>query len=730
MAPGSPTRTAAYALEPDVGDPLLKDATCARNVSSVLPAHTAHEALPRVPSRARPSLVPAAHGGDSVRRRMSTGFHRRSLDAHLHAALRRGDAFLAAAPAADVLALGAQQAPAEVLEEVAIELDYRRRSAPAEGAEAEAESPELFAALDAYLSGDERPPEERFLALRSALNSMPPPSQVLRAAFAAAPTTAPSSDVPPAANEPPACVESAPGVHATASPAPACMTVLDELSDTDEPSACEESVTGVDVTASPVLAYMAALDAAVVSSGTNRAPLSTCALPDDAAASFIERWSAPLVSSIAAAPGAGGPEFTSVAAAKRRDDWLGEGGFREAVKAEIERVTTHFNAVTVVTASEVRAARRKWPAPGKVAIQHIVFPGKVKTNASGDITRRKARWTIADRVADGKVPGTFSANVSASSTRLLSQLLVVLPGAVATTSDVAGAYFNGKPKPPEEDGGRVLFTPIPKGWDEFGYKQHNERGERLFFRVDSNMPGRQEAGAVWEAEYTAKLKEWGFTQSIVDRRVFMQFDDDGLALVVGVFVDDNWILSQSPKLLAQFTERWMSEYDCAPDMAATKTEFCGVGMVRKDEDTVELHVDGTIDLLGESLTPYGYAGSCAEPMHRDGLKHIQAPPSDDNPLQPPELHEAARRIMGRGGWVVTMVRPDAYFAFTALATQLAMNFTKAVWDGVLRWASYLVATKGLRLTYRRQRDGAPWVTFSDSSVLNAGAGQSFGGHCS
>ena len=86
--------------------------------------------------------------------------------------------------------------------------------------------------------------------------------------------------------------------------------------------------------------------------------------------------------------------------------------------------------------------------------------------------------------------------------------------------------------------------------------------------------------------------------------------------------------------------------------------------------------------------------------------------------------------MGRGGWIVTMVRLDAYFAFTALATQLAMNFTKAVWDGVLRWASYLVATKGLRLTYRRQRDGAPWVTFSDSSVLNAGAGQSFGGHCS
>ena len=51
----------------------------------------------------------------------------------------------------------------------------------------------------------------------------------------------------------------------------------------------------------------------------------------------------------------------------------------------------------------------------------------------------------------------------------------------------------------------------------------------------------------------------------------MQFGDDGLALVVGVFVDDNWILSQSPKLPAQFTERWMGECDCAPGMAATET---------------------------------------------------------------------------------------------------------------------------------------------------------------
>jgi len=73
----------------------------------------------------------------------------------------------------------------------------------------------------------------------------------------------------------------------------------------------------------------------------------------------------------------------------------------------------------------------------------------------------------------------------------------------------------------------VLFTPTPRGWDEFGYTQHNGRGERLFFRADFNIPGRQEASAVWEGAYMAKIKEWGFAQRTVDRRVFMQFDDDG-----------------------------------------------------------------------------------------------------------------------------------------------------------------------------------------------------------
>ena len=93
----------------------------------------------------------------------------------------------------------------------------------------------------------------------------------------------------------------------------------------------------------------------------------------------------------------------------------------------------------------------------------------------------------------------------------------------------------------------------------------------------------------------------------------------------------------------------MGAYECAPGMAATGTGFCGAGMVHKDGGTVEPHVDGTIDALGESLAPCGYKGPSEEPMRPDGLKRIQAPPSADSPPQSPELQDAARRITGRGG---------------------------------------------------------------------------------
>jgi len=116
-------------------------------------------------------------------------------------------------------------------------------------------------------------------------------------------------------------------------------------------------------------------------------------------------------------------------------------------------------------------------------------------------------------------------------------------------------------------------------------------------------------------------------------------------------------------------------------------------------------------------------------MAASGLKDIMEAPSPKNPLLP-EMHSKARSIMGLGGWIACTLRADAFFAFTALATQLAKNFTLGVWRAVLQWAHYIVATKWVRMTYRTPPAGGQVINFADSSLINAPNGGSFGGHCS
>ena len=60
----------------------------------------------------------------------------------------------------------------------------------------------------------------------------------------------------------------------------------------------------------------------------------------------------------------------------------------------------------------------------------------------------------------------------------------------------------------------------------------------MALRVVGNVTGMQNAGVMWAEEFTRFLKGFGFTQSVVDRRLFFMFDEEGRALLLGAFVDD------------------------------------------------------------------------------------------------------------------------------------------------------------------------------------------------
>ncbi len=62
-----------------------------------------------------------------------------------------------------------------------------------------------------------------------------------------------------------------------------------------------------------------------------------------------------------------------------------------------------------------------------------------------------------------------------------------------------------------------------------------------------------------------------------------------------------------------------------------------------------------------------------------------------------------------------------------LSQYLAFGVTKPFLRALLRWATYLVVTPEVKLTYRACPDDADLEDFADSALFNAGSGASYGG---
>ena len=104
-------------------------------------------------------------------------------------------------------------------------------------------------------------------------------------------------------------------------------------------------------------------------------------------------------------------------------------------------------------------------------------------------------------------------------------------------------------------------------------------------QVVGNVPGLQNAGVMWAGEFTAFFLEFGFTQSIVDRRLFYLHDRAGLLLMVGTFVDDCKAVVQFEAMAVAFNNAWEKRYRDPPDVDATARDFLGLKYNREEGTT-------------------------------------------------------------------------------------------------------------------------------------------------
>ncbi len=73
---------------------------------------------------------------------------------------------------------------------------------------------------------------------------------------------------------------------------------------------------------------------------------------------------------------------------------------------------------------------------------------------------------------------------------------------------------------PLAEGGRLLYAVVPTWLSHYGYPQADKSGRRLVFLIPGNLPGRRDAGRIWQGKFDAFLHGYGLRQCVPDRRVW------------------------------------------------------------------------------------------------------------------------------------------------------------------------------------------------------------------
>jgi len=301
-----------------------------------------------------------------------------------------------------------------------------------------------------------------------------------------------------------------------------------------------------------------------------------------------------------------------------------------------------------------------------------------------------------------------------------------------TSIDVGGAYFHGTP-PTMEEGGRMVYAVVPEWLQDFGpYRERNPDGSRNLLRIIGNMPGRCDAGRIWQRHNDKFLQGYGLRQTLTDRRLWVIRNSLG-TLLLHDHVDDSRLTATTAEIRSHFYRAWAAAFDSPPEPLILSENFTGLRHQRTGEHTTEISCLGVIRSLQDLIAPYPMrAGTPHDvPLPADALSRLRDGASDRYPLRP-DLVPIAQRIAGTIGFITNQVRPDAHFAYCVLARYLSEpRMTQRVFDYLIRVGTYLVSTKDLCLTLTSPSISCGGLDLfdihTDSSMGNVANGLSQGG---
>jgi len=326
--------------------------------------------------------------------------------------------------------------------------------------------------------------------------------------------------------------------------------------------------------------------------------------------------------------------------------------------------------------------RRSWDSRSKelgqaAEVTDSVWALRYKRDDAGNVSEHKARCAFDDTqrqrriqatVARGGGAGsggtkveTFSPSVR-HSTFAMCNAVGKARGRRHCSFDVSGAYLQGDPREDE-----VCYVRPPPG-----YRNFDERGVPMVWRMARPLYGQGDAGLIWYRTVVEQLVgQQGFAQSDADPCFFYKVYESGTRFDLALYVDDGWcVIDADCPLAKEELETLAARFKIK--VVREPKQFLGCNVDAADSDSpVKVSARAYLErIVGESLPrPLSEYAKAAAPCSAKLMESYEAAKALIGKVKPdPALVSRYMVKLGKIMYAVsTGTRPDLCYSVNMCA---------------------------------------------------------------
>lgn len=380
-----------------------------------------------------------------------------------------------------------------------------------------------------------------------------------------------------------------------------------------------------------------------------------------------------------------GLEPSTLAAARKRDDWS---MWEEAMRKEIASLVKAGTWEVVERPEGKNVIGCKWVYRLKLTIDRAIDKYKARLVARGFTQVYGVDYTE-----------TFAPVARLSSLRVILAYATRYDWPI-DVFDFNSAFLNGELDPSDE-----LYMEQPPG-----FEVTSDKGRPMVLRLRKALYGLKQGGRTWYETICKMLKEEKFVRTEADQAVFVMRQGPH-QLVLAIHVDDCTMAGTSQPLIDDYRERFNRRYSLTN--LGPINWLLGIEVVRnRTARTIALSQQNYIAAMLERFQ-LSDAQAMLIPMDPNiSFSREQCP---SNPQEVARMRRMPyRELIGSLMYLAVGTRPDIAFAVSTLS-QFLENPGEVHWEAARRILRYLKGTKDWRLTFGTNRCDLVGYTDADGA---------------